>query len=114
MLTILQLLIYGFVALVLLPIVIASLASGSKPPPNSFLTKYYEAQPRLMLASNLFLLTVCAEAILRLAEHFGYLDATSFANVAPFIRIPFFMLLLLFLEMFVRAILKVRRDRKAA
>lgn len=109
MLSSLGIFFFGFAVLVILPLAIASLLSGSPPPPKSALSRYYEAQPRLMLAGNIFLLTVCASGILRLAEHFGYLDAAGVQAIEPWITVPFFVTLLAFLGMFICAILKVRR-----
>lgn len=109
MLSTLGIFFFGFAVLIILPLTVASLLSGSPPPPKSALSRYYEAQPRLMLAGNIFLLTVSASGLLRLAEHFGYLDAAGVQAVEPWIMIPFFITLLVFLGMFVSAILKVRR-----
>ncbi len=114
MLTTLELMINGFVALIILPLAIASLTGGSKAPENTFLTKYYHAEPRLMLVSNVFLLSVCATAIAKLAAHFGYLDASQAEQVEPWITIPLMGLLVVFLAMMVRAWLKVRRAGKSA
>jgi hypothetical protein len=113
MLTIYNLVIWGFLALILLPLTISSLISGSPPPPhNMFLAKYYEAEPRLMLTSNLFLLTICATAIHKLADHFGLLSQSVSDSLELWIGVPFFILLVLFLGLFIRAILKVRRANR--
>jgi hypothetical protein len=109
MLSTLEVFISGFVAVVVLPLAVASLVSGSPPPPKSGFSRYYDAQPRLMLAGNIFLLFVSASAILRLAEHFGYLDAAGAQALEPWIMIPFFVMLIVFLGLFIKAILKVRR-----
>ncbi len=114
MLTTFELLINGFVALVILPLAIASLIAGSKAPENMILTKYYHASPRLMLISNVFLLSVCATAIAKLAEHFGALDAAHAARLEPWLNIPLMVLLVVFLAMMAKAWLKVRRDGKSA
>jgi hypothetical protein len=112
MLTTFDLFICGFLAIVLLPLTISSLIGGSPPPPhNMFITKYYEAEPRLMLMSNLFLLTVCATAIHKLAVHFGLLSQSLSDSLELWIGVPFFILLVVFLGLFIRAILKVRRAR---
>lgn len=113
MLTTFELFINGFVALAVLPLAIVSLATGSKPPENTRLTKYYVAEPNLMLASNFFLLAVCAIAALKLVLHFGLVDSATGETVEHWIMIPFFALLLTFLFLFVRAILRVRRAGQA-
>ncbi|WP_295558054.1 hypothetical protein [uncultured Hyphomicrobium sp.] len=109
MLTVLNLFIYGFVALVVLPLAVASLATGSKPPENTMLTKYYNAEKHLMLAGNLFLLAVGAIAILKLVQHFALIDASRADRLEGWINVPFFALLVAFLFLFVRAHVKVRR-----
>jgi protein-S-isoprenylcysteine O-methyltransferase Ste14 len=110
MMTTFDLVVSGFVALVVLPLAISSLIAGSPPPPlNMFVTKYYVAEPRLMLVSNLFLLAVCATAVHRLATHFGFLSESTSNSLELWIGVPFLILLLAFLGLFIKAILKVRR-----
>lgn len=113
MFTSLELLINSFVALVILPLAISSMIGGSRPPENTVLTKYYHAEPRLMLASNVFLLSVCATAIAKLAQHFGYLGAGQAAQLEPWLSVPLMVLLVVFLTMAVKAWLKVRREGTA-
>lgn len=109
MLTMLNLFIYGFVALVVLPLAVISLATGSKPPADTLFEKYYRAERHLMLIGNLFLLTVGAIAIFKLVQHFGLIDAASADTVETWVNVPFFVLMIAFLLSFVRAYLKVRR-----
>ncbi len=109
MITIFHLFLHGFLVLIVLPLAIHSLATGSPPPENSALTKYYKAETYLMLAGNLLLLCVCAIAMLRLAEHFGLVEAPLAATIDGWIMIPFFASLLLSLVLFVRAYFKVRK-----
>jgi predicted Na+-dependent transporter len=113
MLTTLEIVIYGFVVL-LLPIVIGSLVAGSPPPQNTFLTKYYNAEKYLNLAGNLFLLTVIAIAVSKLVAHFGLVDAATAATVDGYINVPFLLLLVVFLALWVRAALKVRGEASKA
>jgi len=115
MMTTFDLIVSGFVALVVLPLAVSSLIAGSPPPPhNMFITKYYEAEPRLMLVSNLFLLAVCATAIHKLATHFGLLSEAISNSLELWIGVPFFILLVAFLGLFTKAILKVRRANRTA
>ena len=113
MLTTFELIVNGFVFFAVLPLAIISLASGSKPPDNTRLTKYYLAAPNLMLASNLFLLAVCAIAGLKLLLHVGLVEAGMGQTIETWIMIPFFVLLVVFLFLFVKAILRVRRAENA-
>ncbi len=93
----------------LLPIVIASLVGGSKPPENGVFTKYYRAQKNLMFVGNLFLLSICAQAIARLAAHFGFIDAATMEALALPLGLPFFVLLIAFAVLWLMAALKIRR-----
>lgn len=112
MITIFTILVHGFVALVVLPLAVLSLLGGSKPPEGGFLTKYYLAEPRLMLASNVFLLAVGATALSRLAEHFGLVGTETASRLDVWIGVPFMLLLVVFLGLFSRAFLKVRRAER--
>lgn len=113
MLTILNLVIYGFVALFILPLAVFSLVTGSQPPENTLFTKYYRAETRLMLIGNLFLITIGLTAILKLGRHFSVIDPALADSLDPWIAIPFMMLLVVFLAFFIRAFLKVRRTGQA-
>ena len=115
MVTLFDLIVSGFVALIVLPLAVSSLVAGSPPPPpNMFLAKYYLAEPRLLLARNLFLFTVCGIAIQRLATHFGVLSEPVSRSLDIWISVPFVVLLLAFLGLFIKAILTVRRANRAA
>lgn len=109
MLSTFDLIINGFVAVVLLPIVLGSLFTGSKPPEHSFFSKYYRADRHLMLVGNVFLLAVCATAAVKLALHFGAIDASQDATISNWLSIPFLGLLVVFLAMLIRAVLRERR-----
>jgi len=113
MLSNVEIALYGFVA-VLLPLAAFALITGAEPPENTWLSKYYRAEKYLYPCGNLFLLTVCANAIARLAFHFGFIDPGLNERLAPAIAVPFFVLLVAFLALWVRAYLKVRRDGNGA
>ena len=107
-----NLLIHGFLVFVLLPIVLVSLATGSKQPEGSLFAKYYRAEPWLGLAGNIFLLVLCAIAAIKLALHFGFVDAALAEAIDGWIGIPFLGLLLVVLALWIRALLKVRRESR--
>lgn len=109
MMTLAYLIIYGFVALVVLPLAVLSLMAGSPAPENTLFTKYYRAEPRLMLVGNLFLVVIGGTAIARLAQHFGFVDDSLAGQLDLWLGIPFALLLVVFLVLFARAIFKVRR-----
>lgn len=105
--------LYGFVTL-LLPLAAFALVTGAQPPENTWFSKYYKAEKYLHPCSNLFLLTVCANAIARLAFHFGLIDAATKDNLGPIIGVPFFVLLVAVLALWIRAHLKLRRTGNGA
>jgi len=113
MLTLFELLINGFVVLLVLPLTLWSLATGSKPPEHSILSKLYGAQTHLMLAGNVFLLAVCAIALNKLAGHFGLIDAARSEAIGDWLTAPFLVLLVIFLVLLTRAYLKVRGAKTA-
>lgn len=113
MLTTFELIVNAFVVIAVLPLAISSLASGSKPPENSSIAKYYQVEPNLMLASNLFLLAVCTIAALKLVGHFGLFDAGTVEAAQNWTMLPFFVLFAAFAFFFVRAFLRVRRAKGA-
>lgn len=113
MLSPLDLYINCFVALVLLPLALYSLATGSQPPQHPGVGKFYRAEKHLMLISNVFLLSLCATTIPKLAQHFGFMDTQTAERLGHWISVPFLALLVVFLALMVRAILKVRREEKA-
>lgn len=110
MLSPIELAIHGFLAVVLLPIVVWSLLNGSRPPPGS-VGKYYVAEPYLNLTGNVMVLALCLSAIAKLGVHFGYIDPDLGTLLAGWTGVPFAVLVITYLVLWVRAILKVRRSR---
>lgn len=112
MLSTFDLVINGFVALVVLPLAIMSLATGSKPPEHPYFGKFYRAEKHLMLASNLLLLAVGATALSKLAQHFGFINVELGDKLDTWTSVPLMALVLIFLVLLIRAIMKVRRAEK--
>lgn len=108
MLSTIEVVMNSFVVL-LLPLTLHSLISGSLPPPATWLGRLYASDSRLHLVSNLFLLALCMSSMVRLAVHFGLVDEGLQAMLEFAVGVPFFVLLVLFLVMLVRAGLKLRR-----
>ncbi|MCC7253966.1 hypothetical protein [Hyphomicrobium sp.] len=109
MLTTLQLVICGFVAFVVFPLALRSLFTGSKPPEGS-LRKYYAAESYLNFTGDLMLVALSLLAITSLAQHFGVIDTDLGMRLSDWITVPFMILLLAYLVLWVRAMLKVRRS----
>jgi hypothetical protein len=92
---------------------IVSLATGSKPPEHSSVGKFYRAEPRLMLAGNVLLLTVGATALSKLAQHFGWVGAELGEKLDTWISMPLMVMVVIVLFLMTRAIMKVRRAERA-
>jgi hypothetical protein len=95
--------------LVLLPIVVISLVRGSPAPEFGILSKFYRAETYLNFVGNLFLFALCAIAFGKLGLHFGYIDASRAGLVDRVTGIPFMVLFFLFVGLWVKAALKIRR-----
>ena len=69
MLTNFEVLLYASSIIVVLPIVISSLLSGSKAPEGTWVAKFYAAEKYLGLTGNVFLLAICANGLVKLIFH---------------------------------------------
>jgi len=98
-------------SLVLLPLALYSLANGSEPPKNSWLTAYYEAEKYLGPTGNIMLLALCAANLTTLAMYFGFVPQTS-PDADGLIAMPFMILVFVYLGLWIRAIRKVRRRKR--
>lgn len=105
--------ILNSLVLVLIPLVILSLVRGSPAPQFGVLSKYYHAEKYLNFVGNLFVLSLCMTALGKLALHFGYIDASRAELVDRITGLPFMILFFLFVGLWVRAALKIRRLGKA-
>jgi HEAT repeat protein len=108
MLSTIEVVIYAFV-LVLIPLAIFSLMRGSPPPEYPPLSKFYHAERYLNVVGNWFVLSICAHALGKLALHFGIIDASAADRVELVTSIPLLSLLVIYLGLWARAALKVRR-----
>jgi hypothetical protein len=113
MLTTFEVVIYVIV-LVLLPLIVYSLITGSRPPEKSWFAKYYRAERYLDLAGNVFVLAICAYAIARLGLHFGYIGPGAEDSLMLWIGLAFAATLLCYLGLWVRAAVRVRRNGRSS
>lgn len=97
---------------ILLPLAVHSMIVGTLPPQTTWLGRLYAADPHLHLVSNLFLLALCISSMARLAIHFGLVDKGLQATLEFAVGVPFFVLLVVFLVMLIKAGLKLRRAAK--
>lgn len=113
MLTPFEVALFAAVVPILLPLAVYALITGSQPPQDSPLARYYRAEPYLNLCGNLFLLAVCAHAIVRLGRHFAVIDPALAEPLEWWINVPFAALLIASLGLWIKAVLRVRRQAKA-
>jgi hypothetical protein len=99
---------------ILLPLVAYGMVTGAPPPENTWLSKYYRAEKYLHPVGNIFLLTLCANTIVKLARHFGYVPPVMDDRIAIVGGTFFFLMFVAFLVLWIRAYLKVRRAGKDA
>jgi hypothetical protein len=112
MLTTLEVFIYAAV-LFLFPMIVFSIVKGSPPPPSNFpFVRYYHVEKYLSLAGNLFVLSICFLAAARLALHFGVIDAAMSDSMEWITHVPFMALFFIYIAMWIRAAIKVRRAEK--
>lgn len=113
MLSLFELFINGFAAFVLLPLALSSLVTGSKPPELSALSKYYKAEVYLTLVGNLLLAAVGFVAIAKLLRHFSFVGDGLGDTLDTWLSVPLMVLAMIFIALFTRAVVKVRRAAKA-
>lgn len=95
-------------SLILLPLALYSLANGSVPPKNSWVTSYYEAERYLGPTGNVMLLALCGANLATLGMNFGFIPQTS-PDFDGLVATPFMILAVAYLVLWIRAIRKVRR-----
>lgn len=110
MLTIVTLIICVFLVLVMMPLMIWQLLSGSPPSSRTGFRKYELAQPWLSTIGNLFVLALSFIALNRLVEHFGWVGTDLGARIDAWLHYPFMTLFALFVGLWISAIIKVRRS----
>ena len=111
MLSTIEVVMNSFVV-ILLPLAVHSMITRTLPPQTTWLGKLYAANPHLLLVSNLFLLAVCMSSLARLGFHFGLVDRNLQGMVDLAVGVPFFILLMVFLVMLIKAGLQLRRAAK--
>lgn len=113
MVSTIELVMNSFV-IVLLPLTVYSMITKALPPQTTWLGRIYGADTRLLFVSNLFLLMVCLSSLVRLAIHFGLVAKRLQTPLEIAVGVPFFVSMVVFLVMLVRAGLQVRRTSRSA
>ena len=80
------------------------------PPGRSWFAKCYRAERYLFFAHNLLLLVTCAEAIVRLGLHFGYVYGGVGETLTFWARLASNLTLAANVGLFIRAAIKVHRN----
>lgn len=112
MLTTIEVLIYAAV-LFLFPMIVLSIVKGSPPPPSNFpLVRYYHVERYLSFVGNLFVLSICFTAAVRLALHFGLINSALSDRMDWATQVPFTFLFFVYVAMWIRAAIKLRRAEK--
>jgi hypothetical protein len=96
------------ISLVLLPLALYSLATGSAPPKNTRLSTYYSAEKYLGPTGNVMLVALCGANLAKLAMNFGFIPQAS-SDLDGLIATPFMILMVAYLALWIRAIRKVRQ-----
>jgi hypothetical protein len=96
-------------SLALLPLALYSLATGSKAPQNSWLTKYYAAERYLGPTGDVMLVALCIGNITKLAIHFSQGAPISSDHLAAVASLSFMILVVAYWVLWIRALKKVRR-----
>lgn len=113
MLSTFQIVINVFLALVLFPIVVRSLLTGSEAP-NGPIAKYYAAVPYLARTGDLMLIALCLLSIVSLAGHFGVIRTDAASSLIFWIDKPFLLILVVYLSLWGLALWKVHGSGRRA
>jgi hypothetical protein len=136
MLTTFEVVGFSLLVIVLLPVAIISLATGSKPPKSvrireSYMAlgivsvrfafnyveddrilKCYHIEPYLRFVSDLFLLTLCIIFATQLAMHFGFVEADLGEKIKVWCAGPFFALFFIYGLILARGLQRLRNAER--
>ncbi len=113
MLTSLQVTIYALSLAVLVPLLVYGVIVRPGVPESSPLAKYYRAERLLDPVGNLVMAVVLAGIAGRLAAHFRYIDPALWEGLTLPLLVASVAAVLLYLGLWIRAALKVRRNAGA-
>lgn len=95
------------IVLIFIPLAIRSLMTRELPPEGTYLGRLFRTDPNLIVVNSLFLLALCLSSLYRLGAHFGLIDRAQGLELVA--HIPFMVLLVVFLAMLARAMMRLRR-----
>lgn len=102
-------LILNSLVVFLLPLAVHSLWRGTLPHEKTWLGRLYRSDPLLPIVGNLFLITLCLTSIVRLVQHFALMPSGWHAAAQTATNVPFLVLLVVFLGLMLRGLLRMRR-----
>ena len=114
MLTSLQVSIYTLSVALLVPLLVYGVIVRPGVPESSPLAKYYRAERFLDPAGNLVMAVVLVGIAGRLAAHFRWIDPALWDSLTLPILLASAAAILLYLGLWIRAALKVRRDVRSS
>jgi hypothetical protein len=97
------------IVLLFIPLAIRSLMTRELPPEGTYFGRIFRADPNLIVVNSLFLLALCLSSLYRLGVHFGVIGSAQGLELVA--HLPFMVLLVVFLAMLVRAMMRLRRAR---
>ena len=95
------------IVLLFIPLAIRSLMTRQLPPEGTFLGRLFRTDPNLIVVNGLFLLALCLASLYRLGVHFGMIGQAPGLELVA--HIPFTVLLVVFLAMITRGMMRLRR-----
>jgi hypothetical protein len=97
------------IVLLFIPLAIHSLVTRQLPPEGTFLGRLFRTDPNLIVVNGLFLLALCLASLYRLGIQLGVIDQGQMPGLELMAHIPFMVLLVVFLAMIMRAMMRLRR-----
>lgn len=104
-----EIIVYVLCVLFILPLAVRGLIFGMQLPPGSLFEKYYSAERYLGPAGNIFLIVICASALVKLALHYDFIAPGPGDTMVTVLGVATLLFVVVYAALWVRAVLKVRR-----
>jgi hypothetical protein len=99
------------IVLLFIPLAIHSLVTRQLPPEGTFLGRLFRTDPNLIVVNGLFLLALCLASLYRLGIQLGVIGQDQVPALELMAHVPFMVLLVVFLAMIMRAMMRLRRTQ---
>lgn len=106
-----DLILHSLVVFYVFPAALYSLGTGS-PVLNGPGAKLFKAEKYLRLCGDLFILVICVTSVIKLALHFNFVGPRLGDEALFYLGFPFTALLILYLVLMTKAVIKLRRSAK--